>query len=484
MNDVFVSYAHVDNVPEAVAEQGWVTDLVELLRVLLDKKAGRVNSARIWHDPVLRSNDSIDPVILQAALESKVFLLVVSQGYLQSSYCRKELATFCEGARKAMGLEIGGRSRLFVVKIDETARTLWPDDLQRVEGCSYYRENRSTGRGRLLRRTARREDEPDYWNTLEALASDIHDTIVAISPRFSSSPQEARRTSIYLAEATDDLFDDREKLRADLEQHGIHVEPAAELPRDPVQCGQAVQQLLGQCLFSVHMLSPVAGRPLGDSGKGISQIQSETAMRAARVRPYPMLWLPPGMRAESASNPAYRAFLGTLLESSREGLTGEVLQVDLEDLKSEIYRRLPQERPSLPSREGVQPTVYISYFDQTSANTAEFIDYFVKRRCAVSQLKYSEAAERRHRKWLALHDGLVIVYEQGTKSWAEDLALEARDFARGSKRPKTLAIAEVGEPCDEPFGIFGANLVRLSFRNGTIAGGEEFVSALQSEGSE
>lgn len=53
-NDIFVSYAHVDDEPLPGVEQGWVRTFVAAFRTYLAQELGRRESVRLWMDYELR----------------------------------------------------------------------------------------------------------------------------------------------------------------------------------------------------------------------------------------------------------------------------------------------------------------------------------------------------------------------------------------------------------------------------------------------
>src|SRR5262249_38791958 len=94
--DLFISYAHVDDEPDAAFPDrpGWVTTLVRCLEKRLAKKLGRVDSYDIWRDAKLAGHTDLTPDILQRLRDAAVLLVVLSPAYLASDWCRRELETF------------------------------------------------------------------------------------------------------------------------------------------------------------------------------------------------------------------------------------------------------------------------------------------------------------------------------------------------------------------------------------------------------
>lgn len=91
--DVFVSYAHVDNLPLAGAGTAWVSTLIQNLKVLLARKLGR-DLAEIWMDPRLAGNVPLTPAILDSLRETATLLVILSTGYLASEWCQREKNQF------------------------------------------------------------------------------------------------------------------------------------------------------------------------------------------------------------------------------------------------------------------------------------------------------------------------------------------------------------------------------------------------------
>jgi hypothetical protein len=61
--DIFISYAHVDDLTTPGEAKGWITTFEEFLAVLLSKKVGRIGSVKIWRDPTRRNHSKPDQTI-------------------------------------------------------------------------------------------------------------------------------------------------------------------------------------------------------------------------------------------------------------------------------------------------------------------------------------------------------------------------------------------------------------------------------------
>src|ERR671915_1255769 len=122
--DVFVSYAHVDNLPLAGAGTAWVSTLIQNLKVLLARKLGR-DLAEIWMDPRLVGNVPLTPAILDSLGETATLLVILSTGYLASEWCQREKNQFLRLAEQRQH----AGSRIFLVGINQAEVNRAPPQL-------------------------------------------------------------------------------------------------------------------------------------------------------------------------------------------------------------------------------------------------------------------------------------------------------------------------------------------------------------------
>src|SRR5215475_4974010 len=130
--DIFISYAHVDNLTAVSAAEGWVAQFHQQLEILLWKRVGRRDSVKIWRDPRLDGNQLFDNTIRDRIETAALFLALTSAGYLESEYCRQELECFAERARRdAHGLVVDDRLRIFNVLLNNIPHSKWPEQYGR-----------------------------------------------------------------------------------------------------------------------------------------------------------------------------------------------------------------------------------------------------------------------------------------------------------------------------------------------------------------
>src|SRR5262245_24155763 len=102
-HDVFVSYARVDDQPLRESEKGWVTTLVNDLRILLSQRLGRGDGFSMWMDPRLSQHTPLTPEILENLKRSATLLAVFPRATLLPNGAEKSSRLFCKTRlRRAM----------------------------------------------------------------------------------------------------------------------------------------------------------------------------------------------------------------------------------------------------------------------------------------------------------------------------------------------------------------------------------------------
>ncbi|MEC7201113.1 MAG: hypothetical protein VXW84_10770, partial [Verrucomicrobiota bacterium] len=72
MNDLFISYAHIDNLSISDDEKGWITEFHRILENRLAQLMGE--QPRVWRDQKLTGNDIFDQKILSQFDHTKLMV--------------------------------------------------------------------------------------------------------------------------------------------------------------------------------------------------------------------------------------------------------------------------------------------------------------------------------------------------------------------------------------------------------------------------
>lgn len=396
--DLFISYAHIDDLSPFGEEKGWIDLLHARLSVLLGQALGY--EPRIWRDGHrLQGNDELGGAIGAGVTRSLLLVPVISPRYVQSDWCNREMDAFhaAQPAAPAPGSP-AFRSRVFkVVKtpLPEHLREREPAHIRNLIGYQFYGEDESSG---VLTEFSPAPTDKQYWRTLGRLVSDIKQTLIELkhtpsarpstptdapapvaAPHAAPAPTAAPSSApappdvppaaansmtytpglagvaqpqaaasapsrfVYLAETTGDLAREREEVRDELRQRGYGVLPEQRLPLDELrQMEEAVRADLARCALSVHMVGARYGSTPEDDPASVAQIQERLAAeRAAADASFQrLLWTPPGLGtpALEVTDARQKSFVETL----HRGLTAgaELLQTTVEDLKTRVVEKL------------------------------------------------------------------------------------------------------------------------------------------------
>jgi len=145
----------------------------------------------------------------------------------------------------------------------------------------------------------------------------------------------APRATVYLAETSFDLREEREAIRRDLLRNGYEVLPDRPLPLVAAELETFLGDQFARCSLSIHLIGRGFGMvPDGDTRSTVA-VQHDTAA-AQRGLPR-LLWLAPGSAADDERQ---RSFVEHLRTAPAVHAEAELLEIPLEDLKSRIHFKL------------------------------------------------------------------------------------------------------------------------------------------------
>jgi hypothetical protein len=100
-NDIFISYAHIDDQPLTEGEKGWIYNFHRALEIRLGELSGE--TPKILRDPKLEGNDYFSDIIVEQFLKVTVLVSVLSPRYVKSEWCIKELRKLYQAAEQQSG---------------------------------------------------------------------------------------------------------------------------------------------------------------------------------------------------------------------------------------------------------------------------------------------------------------------------------------------------------------------------------------------
>ncbi|MDM8566549.1 toll/interleukin-1 receptor domain-containing protein [Candidatus Halobeggiatoa sp. HSG11] len=256
-NDIFISYAQVDNEPLTGAENGWVTTLIKTLETQLGQKLGHADAFTLWMDSELRGSSSITSETIKQLNESATIVLILSPAYLASQWCQRELDYF-------MSLVGENSERVFVVEYNKIEAEQRPYHLSELRGYQLWITDEKS-RSHTLAIPKPHPEEREYYQRIDDLTHDLTHKLKelktkTITPAVAINKSSLQHT-VFLAEVTPDLEERRNEVKRYLEQQGVAVLPnkkysfQAELDHDLEQACLFVQLVSEQAdLFNSNQI--------------------------------------------------------------------------------------------------------------------------------------------------------------------------------------------------------------------------------------
>jgi hypothetical protein len=353
VDDVFISYRHLDN--ELLDEQGkgWIDNFHERFESVLGEALGY--EPTIWRDARLEGNAYFADVLEGRIQKTAVVISILSPGYLQSDWCLGELREFCRLADKTGGLRVGDTMRVFKVVKTHIERELHPPEFQKQLGYEFYEIDKATQRPVAFGQELGRSRDQRYWSKLDDLAWDVKQVLSIINPRAKIPAQGSVFSralgAVYLAQTTRDLSGERDQIKRELQNRGYDILPETELPFISPNYEEAVRECVGRAKLSVHLIGGSYGIvPEGAGNRSIVRLQNEIAAERNRDQAFSrLLWMPVGLMPQEEVQAQFIEHLRTDA-TTQQG--AELLQTPLEELKNVIQLRLssngvePKEEPS------------------------------------------------------------------------------------------------------------------------------------------
>ncbi len=428
-HDVFVSYARVDDMPFEAGDEdtAWVSALVRRLKWWLGQKMRRADWGEVWQDLGMRGSDAVTPEIEHAVRHSATLLVILSDAYLESRWCMAELAMFLEA-----GPDAALAKRIFVVQRSEVERRRWPQPLRDLRGYEFFRKEPSGGPARTLALPKLEDGEKLYVRRLEDLAEDLAKRLRSLrSPATASDTvSEEGDATVFLAEVTPDLEEQRDEVGRYLTQAGLGILPASYYQRAP----EAFRAALDRDLEHSDLFVQLLGRYRYPTVEGLPSGYEGLQLERARAAGQPILrWRSSQLDPATVKNLEHRAEL--------EG--ADVIAMSIEDLKSEIERqarRLIDQRTGVGMGADTGDAYVLISADRSDVQIADEISEILdgNRIGFDIEVGATSLVERAREESF---DGLMVVYGRCPQDWAQRQVRQCRVVMLGARpRPPVCAV--------------------------------------------
>ncbi len=453
--DAFISYAHLDNVELMEGRKGWVANLHRALEVRLGQLLGK--PPQIWRDPKLAGNDVLAHTLLDRIRRVRSLISVISPRYVKSEWTRKELSEFFHAAEEHGGIKVQNKARIFKVMKTPVPVDQHPPELRSLLGYEFFKVDAETGKVRELDEIFGPEAQRDFWLRLDDLAHDIC-CVLEMCEEYAlpAGAMAGEGKTVFLAETTSDLREQREMIRRDLEQHGHTVLPAYQVPFVLSELEASLREDLKRCSLSIHLVGKNYGIVPEGAVQSLVQIQNELAVERANGGDFSrLLWIPAALQI---SDERQKAVVEQLRIDPRMNEHADLLETSFEDLRTVYQEKL---KPQSAGHEHATPvpvaavvkSLYLMYDQRDAAAVAPYADYFFDQKCEVIQPEFQgDEAEIReyHEDNLRHCDGAVIFYGTTNECWVRRKLREAQKSAGFGRTKPPAALAVVVIPTAAP----------------------------------
>jgi hypothetical protein len=414
--DIFVSYAHVDNEPMHQSERGWVTCLIETMRTELRRRLGSKDACELWLDKEqIAGHVQFPPKIIHDVQKSATILIVLSPGYISSEWCGRESQTFLQAVRE----KTGPATNVFIVEMDKVELDDRPLELRNlnVNGYKFWTQEHEHGPTQTLGYPQPRSDDDLYNRALNLLVYELARHLRSLdNTKQTTTPASGiDRPTVFLAEVTEDLEDERLQVEEYLRQEGLQVLPDTRPSvyfHEPQEYEKALDRDLEQSGFFVQLLSKVSGRKPKTIPQGYPSFQYELAKQKNLQT---LQWRSPELKVEDVKDTDHRGLI------TRE----TVMAVHLEEFKREIVKRTTSKAnsQSQPARGNFGPTVLVDA-EKHDLDLGKAVVEVLKKHGMGWTLPLHDVKPSIYRKDLESRmtdcDGFVLVYGKSPNYWARE----------------------------------------------------------------
>jgi hypothetical protein len=454
--DIFISYAHVDDV-STDGEDGWVAQFVRHLEAALRQRLGGAGALKVFFDSRTTGANNQLAELLTAVRGSALFLAVGSPSYATRDWPHQELESFVG--------RTSDLSRLFMIEcLPLSEGEQYPAPLDAHVRLEFWKR---AGRRHIPMAISPTVDGQEFSTLVHGLASDIREKLLwmrhmtgarqgdlarsraerplatATHRDLRTAASDAKRT-VLIAQVTDDVADEADQLVRYLNQFRDEVTllPKAGYSQGGDAFMSAFRNDLAQSGLFVQLLGRRAGRVPPDLPLGYTRFQLETA-KAAGIEI--MQWRHPDLDPQSVGDPQYQSVL-----------TAEtVVASGLEAFKSQVLS-WARKRPSVPRKTAStteSPTVFINA-DHNDINVAKEIERECLQHALTTFLPMNGPSSEASRKDLEENlidcDVLLFIYGDTTQDWIRSqLRFFGKVKPKRESEPKLLAICS-GPPAQKP----------------------------------
>ncbi len=451
--------------------RGWVDHLQEHLELRLAQLLGK--RPTIWRDKAeLHGNRVFRDTIAIGLTETGVFLSVLSPRYLESPSCQEELEGFLNAAPMNGGLQLADKHRIFKLVKTPVDFSLHPAPIRELLGYEFYAQDPITKRFREFDHEISHKGEKDkrYWERLDDLAQDI----CALLKEMQGEAQPKTGATIFLAETTSDLAEQRDKVRRELLQSKHVILPDKPLPTSKPQLETLVRDCLQRSRLSIHLIGEHYGFvPEHEPERSAIWMQQDLARERSDDAEFSrLIWLPSGLEPKDDRQ---RKFIETLENSNQATNGSDLIRSNIEGLKTIIQEKLDPKPKLVASekRDDGLTRVYLVCDQRDVNNVGDLYSYLYEEGCEVVLPEFEENVMQADKQNVLDCDVVIFYFASAPEIWLRTRLKNLTSFGRprphdavavyvtGTETPQKKLFQTREAIVMKNFGAFDPNVLKL-----------------------
>jgi|GEM_PF-2092967 hypothetical protein len=336
--DIFVSYATA-SAGENQATAEWTQKFCEYLKVLMNRLNDR-SLKILLHDELRVRQASQGENIRDILAKTAVFITVLSPEYAKSSAYIKDMEEVSRSAQAYDG-DGGKRHRIFRVLTSPLLSSDHFDCLNNEISYNFFEINRYNKKPVTFELNGKNNPHDKFWPKMVDLAYDIVDTLKELSTDEKGTGIKKEIPAVFLAETSFDQSENRDMLKRELQHLGFRILPVSPVPEEADKARQAIDQILGQTVMTIHLLGAWYGDFIKNSKYSLIDFQIKTvkeyiAAKDKPRKPYQVIWIPNDIKPTDQRQALY---LKRLKRDEAQHMT-EIIETPFEVFKTILNARL------------------------------------------------------------------------------------------------------------------------------------------------
>lgn len=321
--DVFISYRRATN----KSSDHWVDEFKDALQLEMEDLS--VNPPKIWRDIENISEGEAWREELQKNIENAaIFLAIISKSYFESDECIKELNHFLGRLKDPKN---GAMRKLFQV-FKHPSNSEIPREFNDLERVEFFQRDRDPKKFVAFSPAKDSSTHTQFNEKLSQLAQGVMLALEALQAK--GRPTLGR---VFLARVAPELINERDRLRADLQQQGYEVVPKKEYFWNADDIRQRILDDLEGAQLAVHLVPSMASVEKNTADWTRTQIELAIGVMKAHHRPVPLVWIAPASETDSSMR---KLIYNVEHELAEDGV--QYWKGGLEEFKNQIYDKLPK----------------------------------------------------------------------------------------------------------------------------------------------